>query len=87
VNGELRWVVTWSRIFAETECLCAINTSIDQALTVWTVVDHQLNPPGKTMRCVFSSSPDQEGEERVVAPVCGSALQITVPPGGFVIYR
>ncbi|MGC8773690.1 MAG: alpha-amylase family glycosyl hydrolase [Chlorobaculum sp.] len=87
VNGEMRWVVAWSRNFAETECLCAINTSLERELTVWTVVDHQLNPPGKTMRCVFSSSPEQEGEETAVAPVCGSAVKITVPPGGFVVYR
>ncbi|UWX56935.1 alpha-amylase family glycosyl hydrolase [Chlorobaculum sp. MV4-Y] len=87
VNGQMRWVVAWSRIFAETECLCAINTSLEKELTVWVVVDHQLNPPGKTMRCAFSSSPEQEGEEAEVAPICGSAVKITVPPGGFVIYR
>ncbi|NTV67624.1 MAG: alpha-amylase, partial [Chlorobaculum sp.] len=87
MNGELRWVVAWSRIFAETECLCAINTSLDQPLTVWAVVDHQLNPPGKRMRCVFSSVPNQEGAETEVMPVCGSSVKITVPPGGFVVYR
>ncbi len=87
VNGEMHWVVAWSRIFAETECLCAINTSLERELTVWAVADHQLNPPGKTMRCVFSSSPEQEGEETEVALACGSAVKITVPPGGFVVYR
>ncbi|HHE32880.1 MAG TPA: alpha-amylase [Chlorobaculum parvum] len=87
VNGEMRWVVAWSRNFAETECLCAINTNPDEELTVWSVVDNQLNPPGTTMQCVFSSSPEQEGEETEVAPVCGSAVKITVPPGGFVVYR
>jgi glycosidase len=87
VNGELRWVVAWSRIFAETECLCAINTSLDQELTVWVVVDHQLNPPGSRMHCVFSGSEEQVGSETEVIPVCGSAVKITVPPGGFVVYR
>lgn len=87
VNGALRWVVAWSRIIAETECLCAINTSLEKELTVWAVVDHQLNPPGKRMKCVFSSSPDQESAETEVMPVSGSSVLITVPPGGFVIYR
>lgn len=87
VNGQMRWVVAWSRIIAETECLCAINTSLEKELTVWAVVDHQLNPPGKRMRCVFSSVPNQEGAETEVVPVCGSAVKITVPPGGFVVYR
>jgi glycosidase len=87
VNGELRWVVAWSRNFAETECLCAINTSLEKELTVWVVVDHQLNPPGKLMHCVFSSLPEQVGDAAEVKPVCGSAVRITVPPGGFVIYR
>ena len=87
VNGELRWIVAWSRNFAETECLCAINTSLEKELTVWAVVDHQLNPPGKLMRCVFSSLDEQIGDAAEVKPVCGSSVQITVPPGGFVIYR
>ncbi len=87
VNSQMRWVVAWSRIIAETECLCAINTSLEKELTVWAVVDHQLNPPGKRMECVFSSSPDQEGAETEVMPVCGSSVRIAVPPGGFVVYR
>ena len=34
VGGQLRWVVAWSRLFADTECLCAINTA-NRDLEMW----------------------------------------------------
>jgi len=86
VNGELRWVVAWSRIFAGSECLCAINTGKQHDLTLWAVVDRALHPPGSVMTCLFSTCEQQEGMEEAVEDLNGSVIHITVPAAGFVIY-
>ena len=87
LGGALRWVVAWSRIFAERECLCAINTDAERALSVWVTVDHALHPAGSQMRCLYSTDSAQRGEMAEVAARNGSALRITLPPAGFVVYH
>jgi glycosidase len=86
VGGELRWVVAWSRIFAEREYLCAINTDADRPLTVWITVDHDIHPPGSQMMCLLSTDPEQKREEATVEPKNSSSIRIIIPPAGFVIY-
>ncbi|HWR01232.1 MAG TPA: alpha-amylase family glycosyl hydrolase [Chlorobaculum sp.] len=88
VDGKLFWVVAWSRIFATSECLCAINTSLGQALTVSVVVDRKLHEDGRPMSCLFSTDESQEGTTAGITwRDCGATVRITVPPGGFVVYR
>ncbi|MCF8383374.1 MAG: alpha-amylase [Chlorobium sp.] len=86
IDGTLRWVIAWSRIFAGSESLCAINTDIGQALTVYAVVDSTIHPPGSTMQCLFSSAEDFRQHGVTVEARQGSAVRITVPAGGFVVY-
>ncbi len=86
IDGELRWVVAWSRIFAEKEYLCAVNTDTQNYLTVWITVDHNLNPPGRNMSCLYSTDSAQKDAEVIVAAHNGSAIQITMPPAGFAVY-
>jgi glycosidase len=86
INGEMRWVVAWSRLFADQECLCAVNTDTHQSITVWATVDHHASPPGKVMRCLYSTDPGQRGGAVTAEPRNGSAIRITVPAGGFVVY-
>ena len=88
VNGELLWVVAWSRIFGDSECLCAINTSLDRVLTVSVVVDRKLHADGRPMICRFSTDESWEGSSAGIEwRSCGATVRITVPPGGFVVYR
>jgi glycosidase len=87
IGGELRWVVAWSRIFADQEYLCAINTNANDPLTVWVTVDHQISPPGKTMSCLLSTDSKQKGSAATVDPRNGSAVLITVPAAGFVVFH
>jgi glycosidase len=86
IGGQLRWVVAWSRLFADREYLCAVNTDADRPLTVWVTVDHDINPPGRQMTCLLSTEEAQKGETVAVQAKHGSAVQITVPPAGFVVY-
>ncbi len=83
IGGELRWVVAWSRIFADREVLCAINTDAERELTVFATVDHRLNPPGAEMECLLSTDLQRLGRRTAVEARNGSALQITLPAGGF----
>lgn len=85
LGGELRWVVAWSRIFADREYLCAVNTSPDRSLSLWLTVDHDLNPPGREMRCLLSTDPAQTGRVVHVEARNGSAVCFSVPAAGFVI--
>jgi glycosidase len=87
VDGELRWVIAWSRIFADREYVCAINTDANQPLTLRVTVDYAINPPDTTMSCLFSTDSRQEGKQVRVEKCNGSAVNITVPPAGFVVYR
>ncbi len=87
VGGELRWIVAWSRIFADKEYLCACNTDPRKSLTLLVTVDSALHPAGSAMSCLFSSDETQENQTVDVEPRNGSALRITVPPGGFVVYH
>jgi len=86
LGGELRWVVAWCRQFADNEFLCAINTDPHRAITLWITVDSRLNPAGGELRCLFSTDGAQQGKKTPIAARNGAAVQITVPPAGFVIY-
>jgi len=87
IGGELHWVVAWSRIFSDAEYLCAINTDTERPVTVWVTVDHSLNPPGGTLTCLLSTDPAQHGSTGKVEARNGSAISITVPAAGFVVYH
>jgi glycosidase len=87
VEGELRWVVAWSRIFADSEYLCAINTDANQPLTIWATVDNSLNPPGGQMTCLLSTDSTQIGKKVHIEMRNGSAIKIDVPKTGFVVYH
>lgn len=86
IGGELRWVVAWSRIFADKEYICAISTNTDTALTIRITIDSSLNPPGTVLQCLFSTDPEQKGMECITQAHNGSAIEVTVPATGFIIY-
>ncbi len=87
IGGELRWVVAWSRIFADEEYLCAINTNAERPLTVWVTIDHSLHDSGGHMTCLYATDAALMEDQQAVAARNGSAIQITVPPAGVVIYH
>ena len=86
IGGELRWVVAWSRVFANAEYLCAMNTDADREVTVYATVDNRLNPPGAEMQCLLSTDSGQAGGRTPVEARNGSALKINLSAGGFAVY-
>ena len=82
----LRSLVPWSRLFADGEVVCAMNTDPLLPHTAWVTVDAGLHAPGSALVCRYSTEPGQEGGEVVVEARNGSAVLITVPAAGFAIY-
>lgn len=78
-------IVAWSRILAEREVLCAMNTDPHQARTAWVTIDATLHQAGDTLPCLYRSDPGPH-PPLTVAARNGAAVQLTIPPGGFAIY-
>lgn len=87
VDGRLRSVVPWSRLFNDQEVLCAINTDPDQSRTAWVTLDAELHQPGEQLRCVYSTDATQRGTTLTIEPRNGKAVLLTVPPAGVVVYE
>ncbi|MFN7338258.1 MAG: alpha-amylase family glycosyl hydrolase [bacterium] len=86
VNGQLRSVVPWSRIFNGQEVLLAINTDYDQPRTAWVTLDNELHQGGDVLTCIYSTDAAQVGQSVTVEARNGKAVLITVPAAGFVIF-
>jgi hypothetical protein len=87
LGGRLRSVVPWSRIFVDDEVLCAINTDPDNARSAWVTIDNTLHRTGDKLACVYSSDPAQIGQTVTVEARNGKAVNISVPGGGFVVFK
>jgi len=80
-------VVPWSRLFVEEELLCAINTDPDNGRSVWVTIDDSLHNAGDKLTCLYSSDAAQAGKTATVEARNGKAVNITVPKGGFVMFK
>ncbi|KAF2726618.1 alpha-amylase [Polyplosphaeria fusca] len=87
--GKMKSIVAWSRIFADQELLCAINTDPDAPTEAFVTVDNTLHASGETLNCIYQS-PARNG---LVIPGMvtiesrnGKAVWLKVPRAGFVIY-
>jgi glycosidase len=87
LGGRMRSIVAWSRIFDDVELLCAINTDPDNALTAFVTIDHELHAAGDKLSCLYSTNTAEIGRVIGVQPKNGTAVSVTVPPAGFVVYR
>ena len=48
-EGRIKYLVAWSRLFADEEILCVINTDPGNAHAAWVNVDVKINPPNTQM--------------------------------------
>lgn len=88
-GGDIRSVVPWSRIFDNRETLLAINTDSDNPRAAWTIVDKDLHAVGDVLKCVYSTNPEQIGQEIAIKETGAGAkaVRLAVPEAGFVIYE
>ena len=87
LGGVLRSVVPWSRIFNDREVVLAVNTDFQNSQTAWATIDNGLHKTGDVLTCLYSSDATQIGTTLPVAARNGKAIQLTLPPAGFVIYK
>lgn len=79
-------VVAWSRIFADTEFLCAVNTDPNQALSAWVTIDMGLHREGGTLQRMYSTDDAEAPLTVSIEARNGLAVKVKVPAHGFVIY-
>lgn len=84
--GRMLAVVAWSRIFADTEILCAVNTDPSQALSAWVTIDMGLHREGAKMQRMYSTDDAAAPETVSIEARNGLAVKIQVPAHGFVLY-
>lgn len=87
IGGQIRSVVPWSQLFANQEILLAINTDADAPRSAWVTVDASLQAARDALTCLYSSDPAQIGGRVTIEARNGRSVRITLPPGGFVMYR
>lgn len=87
IGGQIRSVVPWSRLFNGQELLLAINTDPDRDCSAWVTIDDSLHQVGEKLTCIYSTNTTQVNKTVQVVRNNGKAVYITVPPGGFVIYK
>ena len=87
LGGQLRSIVAWSRILADQEILAAINTDPDNPRTAWVTIDQSLHNEGDTLACLYSTDPTAIGTTTAAGRRNGKAVQLTLPPAGFVLYQ
>ncbi|MES2464134.1 MAG: alpha-amylase family glycosyl hydrolase [Armatimonadota bacterium] len=88
-GGDWRGIVAWSRLLDGDEVVLAINTDPDHEHSAWVTVSPECHAPGsRPLKCLYSTDPSQVDTETSGPPEDrnGSAICITVPPGGFVAY-
>lgn len=85
--GPMRAVVPWSRILNNREVVCALNTDPDHVSTAWVTIDNIFHNAGDLLTCIFSTDAAMRGTKVNVEARNGKAVQLAVPPAGFVVYR
>ena len=63
IGDRMLSVLPWSRIFSDTEILCAINTDPNNSRSAWVVIDKDLHKIGDFLTCLYSSDPGQTGSK------------------------
>lgn len=84
-QGRMTSIVAWSRIMANREVVCAINTDLAAPRTAWVTIDSRLHGVGSKFQYAYSTDPAKLGLEVAAEARNGLAISFTVPPAGFVI--
>ena len=87
LGSRMQSVVAWSRLFVDQEILLAVNTDPDQPSSAWVTIDNDLHRAGDSLACIYSTDATIIGGIVQIAPKNGKAARLTVPAGGFAIYK
>lgn len=83
--GRMTSIVAWSRIMADRELVCAINTDCDATRSAWVTIDSRLHRVGDGYTYAYSTDAGKLHFQTAAQARNGLAIEIEVPPAGFVI--
>jgi glycosidase len=86
IGERMLTVVAWSRIFADEEIICAINTNPDGVSSAWVTIDSTLHIEGATLNCIYPIENPLVPSVDIVSRN-GKAVFVEIPAGGFVMYK
>ncbi|KAF2266528.1 glycoside hydrolase [Lojkania enalia] len=88
IGGRMRSIVAWSRIFADQEIICAINTDTEKSTQAYVTIDAGLHFGGAVLRRIYPTPSDNKflPDEVQVKELNGKAVLLTLPPCGFAMY-
>jgi glycosidase len=89
IGGRMKSIVAWSRIFADREILCAINTDTESRTDAYVTIDAGLHAVGQTLTCIYAypaQKVDGLRNEIEVIDLNRTAVALSIPPGGFVAF-
>lgn len=84
-SGPIRSVIAWSRLFDDDETVVAMNTDVGAPRTAWVTVDARLQATRRAFEYRYSTDQSAIGTPARVEGRNGRAVEVTVPPAGFVI--
>jgi glycosidase len=84
-EGRMTSMIAWSRILANREVVCAINTDLVAPRTAWVTVDSRLHMVGSKFQYAYSTDQAKLGLEVAAEARNGLAIRVTVPPAGVII--
>ncbi len=87
MGDRMRSLVAWSRLFLEEEILLAVNTDPGRASSAWVTIDDALHRADGGLTCLYSTKSADIGGRVQVAPRNGKAVRLSVPAGGFAMYK
>ena len=85
VGGRITSIVAWSRILADREVICAINTDTAAERTAWVTVDADLHAVDDDYIYAYSTDPAAIRTTIPVKARGGRAINITLPAAGVAI--
>jgi glycosidase len=89
IGDRMKSIVAWSRIFADQEILCAINTDTVSWTEAFVTIDSDLHDEGSSLSRIYMSPFEGSShaiETARVESLNGKAIKIAIPPSGFVVY-
>ncbi|MBP1702053.1 MAG: alpha-amylase family protein [Chloroflexi bacterium] len=88
IGGQIRSIIPWSRLFDDQEILLATNTDPDNPRLAWIRLQDNLHQPGDHLRCLYSKNQQAVAQEVEIVQLGDRlAVQLEIPPAGFVIYQ
>jgi len=87
LGSRMRSLVAWSRLFVDEEILLAVNTDPDGSTASWVTIDNGLHQAGDKLSCLYSTDNTQIGTTLSAENRNGKAVRVSVPAGGFVMYK